>query len=81
MVHFYCLSILVQQYFIMLFCYVNDTMILMFLQDSQSGLNDIVYAGISKSMYAGSVLSVDSKFRLMKFDSDGTFRESILAVT
>jgi len=65
----------------MLFCYVHDTLIVIFLQDPWSDINNIAYAGISKSMYAGSVLSVESKFRLMKFDSDGTFRESILAVT
>jgi len=42
-------------------------MMLVFLQDPQSNLKDTVYAGISKSMYADSILSVDSKFTLMKY--------------
>jgi len=37
-------------------------MIIMFLQDPQTVGKGTVYAGISKSMYAGSVLSLDCKY-------------------
>jgi len=33
---------------------------------SQTKTEDIIYAGISKSMYAGSVLTLDGEYKLLK---------------